>query len=73
MNTNFDFDIFIQYLPFLIPLMIFNVTLAVVAIIHILKHPHYRFGNKVIWILIVLFVQLFGPILYFTIGRGDQE
>lgn len=61
-----------EYLPFLIPVIIIQVTLAIVALIHVLKHPNYRFGNKVIWIFVVLFIQIIGPIVYFTFGRGEE-
>lgn len=61
-----------QYLPILLPIIIIQYTLAIVALIHVLRHPHYRFGNKVLWIILVLFVQLIGPILYFTVGRGEE-
>ncbi len=61
-----------QYLPILIPIVVIQYILAIVALIHLLKHPHYRFGNKIIWILVVLFVQFIGPILYFTVGRGEE-
>lgn len=65
-------DLLIEYLPFLIPLIILEVVLAITALIHVLKHPNYRFGNKIMWVIIVLFVQIIGPVLYFTIGRCDD-
>jgi hypothetical protein len=65
-------DLLIKYLPFIIPLVVAEFTLAVAALVHVLKHPHYRFGNKIMWILIVLFVQIIGPILYFVGGRGEE-
>lgn len=62
----------VENLPFLIPLIIVQYTLAIIAIVHIVKHPHYRFGNKPLWIVIVLFIQIFGPIAYFVFGRGEE-
>lgn len=61
-----------EFLPFLIPIIIAELALAITALIHVLRHPHYRFGNKVIWAVVVLIVQFIGPILYFTIGRGEE-
>lgn len=61
-----------EYLPLLIPLLIIQLVLAVAALIHVLKHKHYRFGNRTLWIFIVLLGELIGPILYFTVGRGDD-
>lgn len=62
----------LEYLPFIIPLAIIEIALAVGALIHVLKHPNYRFGNKVMWIIVVLIFEFIGPIVYFTIGRGDE-
>lgn len=61
-----------EYLPFLIPLVIAEFALAMTALIHVLKHPNYRFGNKVMWIVIVLLIQIIGPVVYFFIGRGEE-
>ena len=63
----------IEYLPLLLPLLIAQLTLAIIALIHVLRHPNYRFGNKIIWILIVLLGQLIGPIIYFVFGRGEEQ
>ncbi|MBQ0139917.1 MAG: PLDc_N domain-containing protein [Kurthia sp.] len=60
-------------LPILIPLVLIEWTLAIVALVHVLRHPNYRFGNRIMWILIVLFVQFIGPIIYFLFGRGEHE
>lgn len=62
-----------ELLPILIPLVIIEWTLAIVALIHVIRHPNYRFGNRIMWILIVLFVQFIGPIVYFLFGRGEHE
>lgn len=62
-----------EYLPFLIPVIIAELVLGITALIHVLKHPNYRFGNKTMWILIVLFVSLIGPLVYFIAGRGEDQ
>lgn len=61
-----------ENLPLLLPIIILNLILVITALIHIIKHPNYKIGNKAIWILLVLFISIIGPILYFTIGRGDE-
>ena len=62
----------IEYLPFLMPLIVAELALAIIALVHVLRHPNYKFGNKVIWIVVVLFVQFLGPVIYFVFGRGDE-
>ena len=61
-----------EYLPFLIPIIILELALAITALVHVLKHPNYKFGNKILWIIVVLFIQIIGPVVYFLFGRGDE-
>ncbi|MDE7016184.1 MAG: PLD nuclease N-terminal domain-containing protein [Lachnospiraceae bacterium] len=65
-------DMLIEYLPFLIPVILMELLLSLTALIHIFRHPHYKFGNKPVWIVIVLFCQIIGPIIYFVFGRGEE-
>ena len=67
MNTLFEI------LPLLIPLLLIDIALAVAAVRHILRHPHYRFGSRSIWLVIVVVLLLFGPIIYFVFGQGENE
>lgn len=62
-----------EYLPFLIPLIIAQLALGITALVHVLKHPHYRFGNKMMWVFIVLLVNIIGPVVYFVFGRGEDQ
>ena len=62
-----------EYGPFLIPLIIAQLVLAITALVHVLRHPNYRFGTKGLWIAVVLLVQCIGPALYFALGRGDDR
>lgn len=65
-------EILQEYWMILAPMIVLQLVLAVTALIHVLRHPAYRFGNRVIWIVVVLFVQIFGPIVYFAFGRGEE-
>lgn len=58
-------------LPFLIPIIIIELGLTIAALVHIFTHKKYRFGNRVFWV-IVSFVQIIGPIVYFIFGRSDE-
>lgn len=61
-----------EYLPFLIPLMIAQLALGIIALVHVLRHPYYRFGNKIMWGFVVMLVQIIGPVVYFAFGRGEE-
>jgi hypothetical protein len=61
-----------QYLPFLIPAFIIQLVLMITALVHILRHKTYKQGNRVLWIIVVVIVNIIGPILYFVLGRSDE-
>jgi len=61
-----------KYLPFIIPLFIVEIGLLLAALIHILTHENYRTGNRVIWIIVSVCINIIGPVLYFCIGRSDE-
>ena len=65
-------EILREYWMILAPVIVLQLVLAVTALIHVLRHPVYRFGNRVVWIVVVLFVQILGPIVYFAFGRGEE-
>ena len=44
---------------------------TIVALIDILKSK-FKGNDKVLWILVVLFTNFFGAVLYFLIGRGQK-
>lgn len=62
----------VEYLPVLLPLIIVEFILMITALVHVLRHNTYRFGNKVMWAIIVVVIQFFGPAVYFVLGRGDE-
>ncbi|NSW90697.1 MAG: PLDc N-terminal domain-containing protein [Firmicutes bacterium] len=61
-----------EYLPFFIPILFLQLALLIASLIHILKNKKFRFGNTVMWVLIVVLINIIGPILYFTIGKADE-
>ena len=65
-------DLVREYLPILIPIIILEIGLMIYSLRHVLKHDRYKFGSRTRWILIVVFIQIIGPILYLTIGREDE-
>ncbi|MCL2426841.1 MAG: PLDc N-terminal domain-containing protein [Oscillospiraceae bacterium] len=64
-------QIILDFLPFLIPLVLLQVGLTVASLVSAIRQKNFRRGNRVLWI-IVSFISIIGPILYFTLGRGDE-
>ncbi len=56
----------------IIPILVIQLGLLLVAL-YDLTRPGRRVkgGSKVVWALIIIFVNLLGPILYFLIGRDE--
>jgi len=44
---------------------------TIIALVDILK-SEFKGNNKIVWILVVLFTNFFGAILYFLIGREQK-
>lgn len=58
-------------LPFLIPVIVVELVLLAAALIDWFKQPVLR-GPKWVWLLVILFVNLIGPIIYFVAARKDE-
>jgi hypothetical protein len=62
-----------QFLPFLIPLVILQFALLGYTLYHILTHDHYKRGNRALWLVVTLVLMNYvGPILYFLLGKEDS-
>lgn len=63
----------IEFLPLIIPLVVIQVGLAVYSLVLLKNANKVIGGSKIVWVLIILFVNLFGPIIFLLIGRIDDE
>ena len=62
----------LEFLPFLIPLVIAQFALLGYTLYHILTHSTYKRGNRTLWLVITIVLMNFvGPILYFLLGKED--
>ncbi len=49
----------------------FGIILPFIALIDILK-SNFKGNDKIVWLLVVIFFNFFGSILYFIIGRKQR-
>ena len=61
-----------RYIPLLIPLLIIQLGLVVVALWDLIKRERTR-GPKWVWVLVILFINFIGPIIYLVVGREDES
>jgi hypothetical protein len=67
-----ELKVILGILPFLIPLFILELALLVVAILDVARREHVRGNSKVLWILVIVLVNIIGPIVYLLFGRKEN-
>ena len=71
MSNGTIWETLLKYLPILIPLIVIQIGLMIVAVVDLIKREKTR-GPKWVWFILIIFVNLIGPILYFVVGREDE-
>ncbi|MBE0410452.1 MAG: PLDc_N domain-containing protein [Anaerolineales bacterium] len=61
---------FIQWIPFLIPVFLLQIFLMVFALADLIKRERTK-GPKWMWALIIVFVNIIGPLVYLFVGREE--
>ena len=62
-----------QVLPLLIPLVVIQLTLMVIALRDLVQQDRrVKGGDKRIWAAIIILGQLLGPLLYLVVGREES-
>jgi len=61
-----------QLVALLIPLVLVELGLLGFALYDLIKRKRVRGGNKWLWAIIIVVVEIFGPILYFVLGREEE-
>jgi hypothetical protein len=59
-----------QWIPFLIPIFLIQVTLMVFALVDLVRRERTK-GPKWMWALIVIFINIIGPVVYLFVGREE--
>lgn len=62
----------LEYWPVLLPIVLIELVLMVLALVHIFRHDNYKYGNRIAWVIVVIMFQIIGPIMYFAIGRSEE-
>ena len=61
-----------QVIALILPIAVIQLGLMIAALYDLEKDERQvRGGSKLVWVLIIVFVNVIGPIVYFTAGRQD--
>ncbi|WP_102274916.1 PLD nuclease N-terminal domain-containing protein [Cytobacillus massiliigabonensis] len=58
-------------IPIVAPIILIQLILMAIAIIDLIRIEKVN-GPKWIWVLVILLVNIIGPIIYFVIGRRNN-
>lgn len=56
----------------IIPVIILNLALLLTAIIDLARNWQTR-KNPIIWLFVIIFINIFGPVIYLIFGRKEDE
>jgi hypothetical protein len=59
-----------ELLPFLIPILLLQIVLMVVALIDLVRRERTR-GPKWVWAVVVVLFNIIGPVIYLLAGREE--
>jgi hypothetical protein len=59
-----------ELIPLLIPIILVEIVLIVIALVDLVRRERTR-GPKWVWVLVILFLNLIGPIIYLLFGREE--
>jgi hypothetical protein len=59
------------WIAVLLPVLAIQVGLLIWAVVDLVKRDRVRGGSKVVWALVILFVNIIGPLLYLVWGRDE--
>ena len=61
-----------QIIALLAPIIVIQLGLIVAALYDLEREERrVRGGNKLVWVLIIVFLNIIGPIVYFVAGREE--
>ena len=62
---------FLSYLPYIIPIVLLQLILMIVALLDLFRREKTRFLPKWAWTIVIVLGELIGPIVYLIFGREE--
>ncbi len=55
----------------IVPILVIQIGLIVLALVDLNKRDKVTGDSKILWVIIIILFQIFGPLAYFIIGRKE--
>jgi len=66
------FETIKEMLPFLIPLVLLQIALMVIALVDLVRRKRVKGDSKILWVVLIVFINIIGPIIYLLLGREEE-
>jgi hypothetical protein len=60
-----------SYIPLLLPLLIIEIGLLVIALVDLIRRENVKHLPKWVWAVIIIVLNFIGPIAYLIVGREE--
>lgn len=61
-----------SYWPLIIPFVLIQLGLMIFSLVDLVKRDKVKGDNKVIWALVIIFINIIGPIAYLIFGKVEE-
>ena len=58
--------------PWQVLILLVGLLLPIIALVDVIRSNFKGFNDKLIWVLVILFLNIFGALLYFLIGTRQK-
>ncbi|MBB3123668.1 putative integral membrane protein [Mesoflavibacter sabulilitoris] len=58
--------------PWQVLILLVGLLLPIIALVDVIRSNFKGSNNKLIWVLVILFLNIFGALLYFLIGTRQK-
>jgi len=60
-----------QFIPFLLPVILIELGLMIFALVDLIRRERTK-GPKWMWAILIVLVQIIGPVVYLLAGREES-
>ena len=62
-----------ELILYLLPVLIIQLALMVYALVDLARRERVRYGSKLLWVVVIVLINIIGPIVYLAWGRMPPE